>query len=56
MRTGEKLKYVYLLTPEGIRAKLQFTRDYLARKEQENMAMKAEIVAMCAELADQDGK
>jgi EPS-associated MarR family transcriptional regulator len=30
MRAENKLKYAYLLTSEGIRAKLQLTRDYLA--------------------------
>ena len=34
---------MHLLTPEGIRAKLRLTRDYLARKEQEYIAMKEEI-------------
>jgi len=56
MRAENKLKYAYLLTPEGIRAKLQLTRDYLARKEQEYIAMKAEIEAMRDELAAQDAK
>jgi EPS-associated MarR family transcriptional regulator len=56
MRAENKLKYAYLLTPEGIRAKLQLTRDYLARKEQEYIAMKAEIEAMRHELATHDIK
>jgi len=56
MRAENKLKYAYLLTPEGIRAKLQLTRDYLARKEQEYIAMKAEIEAMRDELATHDAK
>ena len=51
MRAESKLKYVYLLTPDGIKAKLQLTRDYLARKEREYSALKAEIEAMRAELA-----
>jgi hypothetical protein len=46
MRAENKLKYAYLLTPEGIRAKLELTRNYLARKEQEYITMKAEIEAM----------
>ena len=54
MRAENKLKYAYLLTPEGLRAKLELTRDYLARKEQEYIAMKAEIEAMRNELADHD--
>jgi len=56
LRAENKLKYAYLLTPEGIRAKLQLTRDYLARKEQEYIAMKAEIEAMRHELATHDAK
>ncbi len=54
LRAENKLKYAYLLTPEGIRAKLQLTRSYLARKEQEYVVMKAEIEAMRVELAAQD--
>jgi EPS-associated MarR family transcriptional regulator len=50
LRAADKLKYVYLLTPEGIHAKLRLTRDYLARKEQEYIAMKEEIDHMRAEL------
>jgi EPS-associated MarR family transcriptional regulator len=50
LRADDKAKYVYLLTPEGISAKLQLTRNYLARKEQEYLAVKAEIDAMRAEL------
>lgn len=54
MRAENKLRYAYLLTPEGINAKLRLTRDYLARKEEEYVAMKAEIDAMRAELAEHD--
>jgi len=50
LRAEDKLKYVYLLTPEGIHAKLRLTRNYLARKEQEYIAMKEEIDHMRAEL------
>jgi len=54
MRAENKLKYAYLLTPEGIKAKLQLTRDYLARKEREYVAMKVEIESMRAELGKHD--
>ncbi len=54
LRAEDKLKYAYLLTPEGLRAKLELTRNYLARKEQEYIAMQAEIEAMRNELADHD--
>ena len=43
-----------LLTPEGLGAKLRLTRNYLARKEEEYVAMKVEIERMRAELAAQD--
>ncbi len=56
LRAENKLKYAYLLTPEGIKAKLNLTRDYLARKEQEYIAIKTEIEAMRSELADLDNK
>ena len=56
MRATNKMKYAYLLTPEGIKAKLDLTRDYLTRKEQEYIAMKAEIKAMRSELAIHDDK
>ena len=56
MRAESKLKYAYLLTPEGIRAKLELTRSYLSRKEQEYIIMKAEIEAMRSELATLDAK
>lgn len=50
LRAENKLKYVYLLTPDGLKAKLQLTRDYLARKEREYIALKDEIEVMRAEL------
>jgi EPS-associated MarR family transcriptional regulator len=56
MRATNKMKYAYLLTPEGIKAKLDLTRNYLARKEKEYIAMKAEIKAMRSELATHDEK
>lgn len=54
LRAENKLKYAYLLTPEGIGAKLQLTRSYLTRKEQEYVAMKVEIERMRNELAKYD--
>ncbi len=51
LRAESKLGYAYLLTPDGIKAKLQLTRDYLARKEREYVALKDEIETMRAELA-----
>ena len=54
LRAENKLKYAYLLTPEGIGAKPQLTRSYLTRKEQEYVAMKVEIERMRNELAKYD--
>lgn len=54
LRAEDKLRYAYLLTPEGIAAKLQLTRAYLARREVEYLAIKAEIAAMRDELARQE--
>ena len=54
LRAEDKLKYAYLLTPEGMSAKLQLTRSYLARKELEYLAMKSEIESMRDELARYD--
>jgi EPS-associated MarR family transcriptional regulator len=46
-RSGDKLaKVAYLLTPEGVKNRVQLTRDYLARKETEYEALKAEITAL----------
>lgn len=46
-RTGGKLsKVAYLLTPEGVKNRALLTRDYLARKEAEYEALKAEISAL----------
>ena len=49
-RSDNKLAYVYLLTPSGVSAKLQLTRDFLARKEREFEQLQGEIVAMRSEL------
>jgi len=46
-RTGGKLsKVAYLLTPKGVKNRALLTRDYLARKEAEFEALKAEISAL----------
>ena len=45
--TGDKLaKVAYLLTPKGVKSRALLTRDYLARKEAEYEALKAEIAAL----------
>lgn len=38
-----KRGYIYLLTPEGLAAKASLTRDFLARKREEYVALRMEI-------------
>ena len=46
-QSESKLKKVaYLLTPSGIRQRIRLTQDYLARKEAEYEALKAEIAVL----------
>ncbi len=42
-RHGNKLAYLYLLTPRGVSEKLRLTREYLAMKEAEYEAIRSEI-------------
>ena len=49
-RSDHTWAYAYLLTPSGVSAKLQLTRDFLARKEREFEQLQGEIVAMRSEL------
>jgi EPS-associated MarR family transcriptional regulator len=53
-RAENKLKYVYVLTPEGLGARVRLTRAYLARKEAEYEALKAEIQALKQEMTSAD--
>jgi EPS-associated MarR family transcriptional regulator len=41
--SANKRGYAYLLTPEGVAAKAELTRDFLARKIEEYDALKLEI-------------
>lgn len=46
-RRGDKLnKVAYLLTPEGLRNRMELTRGYLTRKEAEYEALRAELEAL----------
>lgn len=55
-RTGGKLnKMAYLLTPEGVKSRMKLTRSYLARKEEEYEALKAEIAALRQVQAEMQG-
>ncbi len=49
-RAENKFKYVYLLTPKGFGERVRMTRAYLARKEAEYEALRAEIQALRQEV------
>ena len=42
-KSTNKLAYFYLLTPSGVTAKAELTRNFLARKVQEYEALRVEI-------------
>ncbi len=50
-RSANKLGYIYRLTPNGLTHRLQLTQNFLARKEQEYLALKTEIASLREELA-----
>jgi MarR family transcriptional regulator, temperature-dependent positive regulator of motility len=50
-RSDNKWAYSYLLTPSGVKAKLELTRFFLERKEREFEVMQAEILRLREELA-----
>jgi len=46
-RQGDKLnKIAYLLTPEGLKNRMELTRNYIARKETEYEALRAELESL----------
>ena len=47
--SGTKLRYAYLLTPDGLQEKARLTSGFLQRKVSEYEALKAEIAALQAE-------
>lgn len=53
-RADNKLAYAYLLTPSGMRAKMQLTRAFLARKELEYEQLQHEIAALRHEVSEED--
>ena len=53
--SSNKLSYLYLLTPSGIAAKAQLTRQFLALKVREYEALQAEIERLRAENGDVSG-
>jgi hypothetical protein len=54
-RSDRKLGYLYVLTPAGLRHKLQLTQAFLARKEREYIALRSQISALRKDLADREG-
>lgn len=52
-RSHRKLAYVYVLTPSGLREKLELTRRFLARKEAEYESLQRTISALRDELRGQ---
>ena len=53
-RSDRKLAYAYVLTPMGMRAKVQLTRKFLARKEAEFEHLQRTIALLKKELAETD--
>ena len=52
-RSDRKLGYLYVLTPQGVRERMQLTQSFLARKEREYEMLKYQIVTLREELAAQ---
>lgn len=50
-RSPNKLKYAYLLTPRGVRAKTRLTMHFLKRKMTEHEALRAEIEHLRTEIS-----
>ncbi len=50
-RSGNKLAYAYLLTPAGLKAKIQLTRSFLLRREAEFEHIQREIAELKQELS-----
>lgn len=52
-RSDNKLGYLYVLTPQGVRQRLQLTRSFLTRKEREYEMLNSQIMLLRQELAAQ---
>ena len=52
-RSDHKLRYLYVLTPQGVRQRMQLTRSFLARKEREYEMLNSQILLLRQELAAQ---
>ena len=49
-RSGNKLGYLYVLTPNGVRQRFQLTQTFLERKEHEYEMLKGQIAELREEL------
>ena len=52
-KSGHKLGYLYLLTPQGVKEKAKITASFLAKKRLEYEALRQEIARLEVELADE---
>lgn len=52
-RSDSKLRYLYVLTPNGVRQRVQLTQTFLARKEREYAMLNNQIARLRQELAAQ---
>ena len=52
-RSDHKLGYLYVLTPHGVRQRLQLTQAFLSRKEQEYEMLNSQIALLREEVAAQ---
>lgn len=52
-RSDHKLGYLYVLTPHGVRQRLQLTQLFLDRKEREYDMLRSEIALLREEMAAQ---
>ena len=52
-KSGHKLGYLYLLTPQGIKEKTKITASFLAKKRHEYETLRQEILLLEVELADE---
>ena len=50
-RSGNKIGYLYVLTPTGVRRRLQMTQSFLARKELEYESLRGQIAVLRQELS-----
>jgi len=54
-RSDRKLRYAYVLTPNGVRERVKLTRAFLARKESEYIELRTQISRLRTELAEHEG-